>query len=184
MRCFVGVDFSMDVKSCIADMQMKLKKSAVSGRWKHINNYHLTLKFLNEIDSGTVEKVNQSLEEVCSIAGYFTLRISELGNFPGKGCLRVLWLSLDGDLEKLYQLQESIDTSFQKIGFEKEKRGYTPHVTLGQDVVFGQDFDKIKKITPVEAFPDITVDKVYLFKSEQIQNKRIYTPIREFKLLP
>jgi len=82
----------------------------------------------------------------------------------------------------LNNLQNEIDKSLQQTGFECEKRGYTPHVTIGQDLVFDLEFDNIKEISNKIRFPEIQVEKLCLFKSEQIGKKRVYTPVNEFLL--
>ena len=51
MRTFIGIDFEDAIKNNILELQNKLRKYVVKGRWKHSDNFHLTLKFLDEIDS-------------------------------------------------------------------------------------------------------------------------------------
>jgi len=53
-------------------------------------------------------------------------------------------LKLAGELESLHSLQSEIDIMLEKLGFEKEKRRYVPHVTIAQDVVFNKDLKKLK----------------------------------------
>jgi len=182
MRAFIGIDFSKELKKKVADMQLRLKPYASSGRWKYIDNFHLTLKFLGEIDLSQLSAIDRELREICSHAQRFRLKISGAGFFPGKDCLRVLWLGLGGDVDMLNWLQRAIDTKLESIGFKKEKRGYTPHITVGQDIVFTRGFDEIKNIIDSCEFPEATVDCVYLFESEQVGGKRVYTPLGKYLL--
>ncbi|MCX7745519.1 MAG: RNA 2',3'-cyclic phosphodiesterase [Clostridia bacterium] len=182
MRSFIGIDFSKELKSKIADIQMKLRSDADVGRWKYIDNFHLTLKFLDEISKEQTDDIHQKLEEISERTEKFELRLEELGNFPGKDKIRVVWLSVGGELERLHHLQRQIDQALELIGFEKEKRKYTPHITIAQDVRFRSHFEEVKKRVLLDTLPSIKVDKLYLFKSEQIGNKRVYTPVREYKL--
>lgn len=94
-----------------------------------------------------------------------------------------MWLKLAGDLESLHKLQSEIDIKLEKLGFEREKRRYVPHVTIAQDVRFNTDFEEIKGLVKNYRFAPIEVRSVNLFKSEQIGNKRVYTPITEHKLV-
>jgi len=199
MRAFIAIDFDRRLKERIAELQSKLKAVSTSGRWKYIDNFHLTLKFLDEIDFKTTAKINEELKKVAAQTKGFNLKISGLGSFPGKGCLRVLWMSLSGDLEKLYDLQSRIETGLRHVSgqgsqgesscfltetrtvpLSVENRGYTPHVTIGQEVFFKEDFDRLKTFFKEYSFPDIKVDRIYLFKSELVQGKRLYTPVSEF----
>lgn len=180
MRSFIAIDFSRSLKELIAQLQMELRATAVRGRWKHIDNFHLTLKFLDEIEPSQVEEIGRELQDICRDTLKFDLNISSLGNFPGRDCLRVLWLGIGGDLACLNRLQGRIDTQLEPLGFPREKRRYTPHVTIGQDVVFKEDFEDIRKIAVIERFPQIKADAVYLYKSEQIGSRRVYTPVSKF----
>lgn len=182
MRSFVAIDFSKQLKNRIAELQRELRSHAVTGRWKYIDNFHLTLKFLNEIDDSTTDLLDEELKRISSAAGNFKLNISGMGYFPGNNCLRVIWLGLAGDLYSLRSLQSKIYLNFKRHGFEPEKRDYTPHVTIGQDVVLRGNFEDLIKKIDFNSFPEIAVDKIYLYKSEQITNKRVYTPIREYVL--
>jgi 2'-5' RNA ligase len=182
MRSFIGIDFSRELKSEISSLQWELKTYAISGRWKYIDNFHLTLKFLGETDMKTAGRISETMKELCGSVPKFDLKISGLGNFPGNGCLRVVWLGLGGDVDKLISFQAEIDQSLGQLGFQREKRGYSPHITMGQDVVFHTEFERIKELTGLKSFPEMTVDMVCLFKSEQIGKKRVYTVVDEFKL--
>ncbi len=182
MRSFIAVDFSRQLKSEIAGLQSMLRSHAASGRWKYIGNFHLTLKFLDEIDLKKVSEISDKMREICAGTEKFKLGISELGNFPGKECLRVLWLGIGGELDRLNSFQNKIDAALEGMGFRKENRSYTPHITIGQDVVFYTEFGKIKELAGVSRMPEFLVEKAYLFKSEQVGGRRIYTPVNEFKL--
>lgn len=180
MRSFIAIDFSNALKSQISDLQKKLRSCTSSGRWKYVDNFHLTLKFLDEIDFKTAGKISDELGKISGGTDSFKLRISDMGMFQGRGCIRVLWLGVGGELEKLHRLQAEIDSKLESLGVEREKRGFTPHVTIGQDIVFSEEFRIIKSTVDFSILPEIIVDRIYLFKSEQIENKRVYTPVKEF----
>lgn len=182
MRSFIGIDFSKELKNEIASLQSELRNHASSGRWIYIDNFHLTLKFLGETDMKTATGIGQKMRELCGSTRKFDLNMSGLGNFPGNGCLRVLWLGLGGDSDKLLSFQSKVDQSMEQLGFQREKRGFSPHITIGQDIVFDSEFGRIKELAGVRSFSGMTVEKVYLFKSEQIGNKRVYTAVDEYKL--
>lgn len=182
MRAFIAIDFNDDLKRDIASLQSGLRGFCTEGRWKHKDNFHLTLKFLGEIDNTLQTKIAGELERLCKTKERFKLRIAELGAFQGRGNIRVLWLGLGGDLEKLYDIQKTIDLKLEALGFEREKRPFTPHVTIGQDICFNQQFEEIQKIADIKRFSVIEVNSILLFKSEQIGNRRVYTPINELNL--
>jgi len=57
-------------------------------------------------------------------------------------------------------------------------------VSIAQDIKFDRSFEEIKKMVDCKALHEIYADRVYLYKSEQIGQKRVYTPVTEhrFKL--
>ena len=180
MRSFIGIDFSEELKDQIFSLQKTLKQYTTSGRWKNRDNFHLTLKFLGEIDKEAIERIDWGMKDIAGSTSSFSLNISKAGVFPGKNIVRVLWLGLDGELNKLYSLQKTVDTKLEACGFEAESRPYSPHVTIAQDLVFTSGFDEIQKQVGRLQFPQIHVNTIYLFKSEQVGAKRVYTHFREY----
>ncbi len=183
MRAFIAIDFSNGLKSRIAELQNKLRPEILAGRWKHIDNFHLTLKFLDEISSEQMENIKQQLNGLVKEHEGFSLNISKLGRFDGREGIRVLWLGLGGEQEKLLKLQKDIDKALSETGFPKEKREFRPHVTIGQEIIPGENFEKTLAGVGFDSYPEIKVDRVELFKSEQIGKKRVYTSIASFELV-
>lgn len=182
IRAFVGIDFDRALKEGIYELQQRLKQYAVKGRWKHIDNFHLTLKFLGEISLTQKAQIDDVVRSVCIGRAPFHLEISEMGIFNGKDSIRVLWLGLGGDIQELHSLQKEIDRALVPIDFSPEKRRFRPHITIGQDIVFERDFDQIPDTIGKPGFKLIKVDRLFLFKSEQVRNKRIYSKVTEYDL--
>lgn len=186
MRLFIAIDFNRELKKKIVDLQSGLKDVAVSGRWKHIDNFHLTLKFLGEVkpeDIKCISDINEKLTTISTRYKPFKLKFSSIDYFPGKDNIRVLWLGLEGDIDILANLQVDIDRQMVDIGFIPEKRKYVPHITIGQDVILKSDFQKLKERVNFNEIPEITVKDISLFKSEQISNRRVYKSIYNYEFI-
>ncbi len=182
MRAFIGIDFGDEINQEIFDVQNKLKANSESGRWKPIDNFHLTLKFLGEVSPTQVEQINQAMSSICNSEKPLNLAVSGLWTFDGKDSIRVLWLGLTGDLDALRDLQNNIDGALQPLGFQAEKRGFAPHVTIGQDIVFKTDFAKIQAELGDVRLSTMTIKSLQLFESVLDQNKRIYKKVAEYSL--
>ena len=181
IRAFIGVEFDDDTKKAIAELQNQLKPYASQGRWKFVDNLHLTLNFLAEVSPEQQEKIDELLRNICLSHQPFQLSLTDPGIFAGQHSVRVLWLGLAGDTKALQALQREIEKALVPVGFSAEKRGFSPHITLGQDLVLKTGFDQVKaKVSPVLVRP-FWVDRLFLFKSEQIQNRRIYTKVSEYR---
>jgi 2'-5' RNA ligase len=181
IRAFIGIDFSRELKNRIFEFQQRIRKYATKGRWKHSDNFHLTLKFLNEISLNQQLQIDEAIKGLCIEQIPFSLELSDIGIFRGKEYIRVLWLGFSGEIQKLQLLHKRIDKALSPIGFMRESRKFTPHITIGQDIIFKCSFEQIRSELGKTLSDRIVVDRLYLFKSEQINNRRIYSKISEYK---
>jgi 2'-5' RNA ligase len=180
IRAFIGVELENDIKEHIYELQQGLRRYAAKGRWERIGNYHLTLKFLDEINVSQQKQIDEVLRRICAEQSSFRLEAAEPGIFNGRDSIRVLWLGLGGDLRPLRSFAGEIDSCLSQIGFTPENRRFAPHITIGRDIVFECPFEQIREsIGPVKYGP-IDVARATLFKSEQIQGKRVYSKVSEY----
>lgn len=182
MRAFIGIELPWDIKKSIIEIQNVVKLNSERGRWKYIDNFHLTLKFLGEVSERQINTVFENMKANMRDVSSFNLTTCGIGCFKGQGCLRVIYINLedtDNVLNKFFKITE--DSCFAS-GIAREKRKYTPHITIAQDVVLNWDFNTIKDKTAELSRLPIPVKEICIIKSEQIDNKRIYTPIRCLKL--
>ena len=169
VRCFVAINIPDEVHDQISNYIEKLKKYSEEIRWIKAANIHLTLKFLGEIDSSRVAQVKHCLNPISNKFSSFDLNISGLGCFPGKNRPRVFWLGMEqGKENPLFGVHQWIENQLEQIGFEKEKRRFSPHLTLGR-VRAGQPVDFTKIFTFIEQSPftpiDFQVRDVYFLQS-------------------
>ncbi|MCQ1529994.1 RNA 2',3'-cyclic phosphodiesterase [Lutispora saccharofermentans] len=182
MRTFIGIDFDVKVKDGIKAVQSIVRESSRKGRFKYMGNFHLTLKFLGEISEEQIPSINKVLEASAKEVGSFGLNIEDIGFFGGKGNIRTLWLGLGGSLASLDLLYKKIEEGLEGCGFDKEKRPYMPHITIAQDLILKTGFAELRESIDLKDIPVIDAEEVSLIKSEEIQGKRIYTPISTFRL--
>ena len=70
----------------------------------------------------------------------------------------------------------------QRLGIKKEIKAYTPHITIAQDLVLKIPFEKLEEKVDFRSFRTVEIREISLIKSEELQGKRIYTPISAFQL--
>lgn len=183
MRSFIGINFSREVKEDISKIQSRVRANAIKGRFKHVDNFHITLKFLGDITQEQASKIGEQLQEIAAQNNAFRLNLSDIGFFKGRqGVIHTLYIGLGGDMKALQRLNSHTEDAMETLGFKKENRPYTPHITISQDLTLGIPFDKLKEQMDTASTHEIYVDKIELIKSEQIQNKRIYTPVYSYEL--
>lgn len=182
MRTFIGADFSRDIKESIAGIQNIVRENSERGRFKYVGNFHLTLKFLGEIEQIKVPEIGRTLKSIASNHRRIRLNIDKIGYFDGKGSIHALWLGFSGELDKLSSLYSDIDEGMHKLGIKKEIKAYTPHITIAQDLLLKIPFEKLEERVNFQSFRAVEIGTISLVKSEEAGGKRIYTPISTFQL--
>jgi len=130
IRAFIAVSLDSKVIDKIAGASSQLKPQIAGVRWVAPVNFHLTLKFLGDIDEALIEPIGAALREHLRLFPRFTINAKGLGVFPGPKRPRVLWVGLTGD--DLILLASRVDSALQPLGFAQESRTFTPHLTIGR----------------------------------------------------
>ncbi len=180
MRLFVGIEFPAYIIDALAVVQGELRSNCQRGRFKRRENFHLTLKFLGEVATADVPLLAPPLNEVAAGFGPLCLELGRLGQFGGNDTIRVVWVDVAGDSGPLKALQQQVEEVLAPLGFRPENRPWRPHITLAQDVVAvaGAPPWAAYKIDRT-AFP---VTEFAVILSEEVDRRRVYTPISRFPL--
>lgn len=132
-RLFVAVELGGSVQQALDRLQNELQRSGLRGmRWVRPEGIHLTLKFLGETPREKVAPVVAALSESTVGVPPHELSLGKLGTFGGRGAPRVLWVDLEGDLAPLLDLQEQVERALVPLGFPREGRRFSPHLTLAR----------------------------------------------------
>lgn len=179
MRCFISIPFPEETRKGMLVIQDRLKTSRADVSWTRPEGMHLTLKFLGEVEEKVLPDIENALGKAVSYIKPFSLDLSGVGIFPDKRRPRVVWIGIKGDVEGLVKLQSSIEKEFEKIGFPAEKRGFTPHITLGR-IRSPRDVERLLNL--IEEEKDISIDgfeilNVHLMRSQLRPTGAIYTEL-------
>ena len=178
IRCFVAVDLPEEMRDEIRSLQSQIATKGL--RLVQPELVHITIKFLGDVPEEKVERVTDALQKV-KIAP-FPAHVAGMGTFPGRD-VRVVWLGLEGNFEELFQ---SVESTLNTIGFEREARGFSPHVTLGR--VGRPGLETNRELRPKIAanggvdLGSFTVDRFYLKKSTLTRGGPIYEDLAGFAL--
>jgi 2'-5' RNA ligase len=132
MRVFMAIDFDESIKTAVARKQAELKSFGNALRRVRDDQMHLTVKYLGEVDDGRSVELCETVSRIASACRPFELDVGGVGCFPLRGNVRVLWAGLtdaDGGLGACYEQSES---AFAGIGFPKEGRAFSPHLTMAR----------------------------------------------------
>ncbi len=184
IRSFVAIELPEALKSRIASYQKQLKPLCPNTKWVNPQSLHITLKFLGEQEKDLIERVKQNLEYVQGVVQPFELTIQHFGAFPGKRNPRVLWLGvLSKPMEPLHQLFNFIENDLQGLGFAREKRRFSPHLTLARVKRPGR-FDALWTFVQQEPFEPFSfeVTEIVLMQSFLKREGAEYRAIKTFSL--
>ena len=100
--------------------------------WIAPGNLHLTLKFLGAVPEERIEAIVAALGRSGSDLRPFEARIHGLGAFPSVTRPRVIWAGVLDGAPEMMELARRVDTALAALGFAREERPFSPHVTLGR----------------------------------------------------
>jgi len=183
IRTFIAVDIPESVRDQIEEFQEKLKRFRAEVKWVRPENIHITLKFLGDIEQSMVDIIDQRLKD--AVAGFapFNVRVYGTGVFPSARRPRVLWLGIDEGREILQRLAKCIDEEIYNLGFEREKREFSPHLTLGR-VRSIKYIDSLTEELLSSKFESESFiqDEILLMRSDLRPSGSIYTKLKSIQL--
>jgi 2'-5' RNA ligase len=184
IRAFVAVDLEPQTVQKIAEAIVQLRPRMPGIRWLPPTNFHLTLKFLGDIDEAKVAPIAAALERDLCPFSCFTINAKGLGVFPDPKRPRILWVGLVGG--ELNALASRVEKALAPFGFAAEKRAFTPHLTVGRWRQFDGSpkelGDEIEKWRGHD-FGRSNVDKVILFQSVLKPEGAVYRPLKVVALM-
>lgn len=184
MRLFVGCELEEALRVRLADVGRRATPYLGGLRWVAPEAMHITLKFLGEVEDALVGEVTSALEEPLGDVPAFAVSFQGLGSFPLRGAPRVLWAGISHGAAELSLLSKIVEAAMEPIGFESEKRSFSPHVTLAR-VKRGARPRGIGELTregKAATFGSQEVRHVSLIQSVLRPDGAVYTPIHRWTL--
>jgi RNA 2',3'-cyclic 3'-phosphodiesterase len=132
IRAFIAIELPSEVKTFLGDMTSFLKKLGGDVKWVRPEGIHLTLKFLGNIPTELIEEIERAAQPVFSAQPVIGVGIKGLGAFPTLKRPRVIWAGCQDSKDRLPPLVAQLEDVLQPLGFAKEKRVFSPHLTLGR----------------------------------------------------
>lgn len=174
LRAFISIDIPENIQKEIKKIQEKLPK--FEGKFTELENLHLTLKFLGEIDEEKIIEVKRRLKEIKYKK--FEAKISEIGVFS-PSYIKIVWVKLDN----CYDIQRIIDEKLDGI-FKKEER-FMGHITIARIKYIKNKkyfLGELKK-TEIPEGLKFKVKSFELKKSELLPEGPIHEVIEEYPLV-
>lgn len=180
-RGFIAIDIPSFPK--LLEFENEIKKTGANIKLVEPDNIHITLKFLGDTPENHAEKIRDIIKESVKKIKPFKIKFSNTGAFPNQNYIKVIWIGIQ-NAELIKKIAYSIDEKIIKLGFEKEKRPFSAHLTIGR-VKTVKNKDKLVQI--LDKYQNIdffthNVESVKLKKSELTPKGPIYTDLFVVKL--
>jgi 2'-5' RNA ligase len=176
MRLFIGLDLPWSLKERLA----VLGGGIPGARWVPAENYHMTLRFIGEVQAPRAEEIDLAMAALRGRA--FSLTLAGMGTFAKGGRDTQLWVGVERN-QQLDHLQSKIENALQRAGLEPERRRFTPHVTLARldNATPAKIAGFVQAHNLFRADP-MPVDHFTLFSSQLGKEASVYTAEVEYKL--
>jgi 2'-5' RNA ligase len=176
LRLFVGIALPPEQKLTLSTLCLGLH----GVRWVDPGNFHVTLRFVGEVNEGVADDIDEALAEIRSPR--FDLAVAGTGLFGPPEKPRLLYAGLDKE-PQLVRLHERIEAALARIGLPPEGRRYTPHVTLAQcQAAHPAEIQAYIARNNLLRLPTFTVDHFHLIRSYLTKAGSVYEDVAEYTL--
>lgn len=167
----------------LGEMIAQLSKTTPqrSVRWDKADKIHLTLKFLGDTPQDKVPRISEALANATRDIKKFSFALDGLGCFPNLKQPRVVWVGVK-DSAALIEMQKVIETHIVPLGFPKEERAFSPHLTLGRvrreaSRAEAASVGEAVRVRANQTFGIESVSRVIFMKSDLQRGGSIYMPL-------
>ena len=180
-RGFIAIETKIQPK--IADFVNQIKKTGANVKLVEPENMHLTLKFLGDTSERKIDNIEQIMREASSGTGPFEIQLKSTGVFPNENYIKVIWIGIQNG-EKIASISRKIDEKMIGLGFKKENRSFSAHLTVAR-VKNAKNKDQLLQV--IEEFKDtvfaeIKVNSLKLKKSDLTTKGPTYTTLKKVNL--
>jgi 2'-5' RNA ligase len=179
-RGFIAIDIKPFQK--LIEFENEIKNTGANVKLVEPENIHLTLKFLGDTDEILIDKIEEITKNSVSEIEPFEIKLIGSGVFPNERYIKVIWIGIENG-EIISKIAEKIDEQISSLGFEKEKRKFSAHLTIAR-IKSVKNKEKIiqviEKYRNIE-FIQLKVNSIKLKKSTLTPKGPIYTTLKEIK---
>jgi RNA 2',3'-cyclic 3'-phosphodiesterase len=183
LRLFIALAIPEAVKAELEQAQADLRRGlpGPNVRWTRREQFHLTLKFLGDVEAARVESLGEALRGACQGFAPLRLRAEGVGGFPDLRYPRVLWTGVRDETEQLPRLQAVADLAGRDFTSEEKDERFTGHVTLAR--IKGIKRSEAEALAHLAAglrerlFGQWTAYKIELLRSELSPRGARHTPL-------
>ena len=184
LRTFIAVSLSLSVLSGIEKLMRTLQSDLKGVHWVEPKNLHITLKFLGDVPLNDLPQLIRAVTQWTQKIYSFDINFQDFGVFPNRESPKTIWIGIREGAAELGQLAEQINEGLIPLGFPKEARRFSPHLTIGRvkkslhDLPLIPILDKQQK----RSFGSCSVSEIQIFSSELTRRGPLYDELAAIPL--
>ena len=185
IRSFLAFELPPQIRQVLMDVYGNVKKTSLDVRWVRPEGIHLTVIFMGDVREEDISPMGELIGETCPKYGPFTMALKGMGCFPNSRKPRVLWLGVEGTLERMSRFRDEIQRDLIPFGIQEEKRDFRPHLTLGRFKKPPKTAGELEKLLSDYrglTSPPCSLNELILFKSDLRPGGAVYTKMRSWHL--
>ena len=163
------------------DLRTGLKFSDI--KWVKPEIIHVTLKFFGETEERKISEISQILKDVALRHERFNAELVNVGIFGSAYDPRVIWFGMQ-KAEPLKALAEDVLSSVEKIGWERDRQNFVPHLTIAR-IKYVPDKKLFQKVVDEHknAFiQQVSVADFHLYESILLREGPLYKVLETYHL--
>jgi 2'-5' RNA ligase len=182
IRVFIALPLPSEIQREFAVIQRELIETHAEVKWDTSEKFHITLKFLGDVDSSQPQLIAKELQNSIGGLSPFDLSFVSLGAFPNVSRPRVVWIGTQQN-EHVQGIQEHVERVCDSFGFAKEDRPFHAHATLGR-VKGDRNLDRLTaKLKSITFKPLIArCSDIHIIRSELKPTGSVYTLLNSVPL--
>jgi len=180
IRSFIAFDMGDErVLRSIVEAQDMLRRTGASLKLVDPSNIHVTMKFLGDIPVTIVDSIHEEMKKIAFEP--FKIKIKGLGAFPNIRRINVIWAGIREGARELREISTGLEFNLQALGFEPDRKGFSPHLTIARVRTGRGKDDLIKCVEDLadQEFGVIEAECLKLKKSVLTPKGPIYSLLRE-----
>ena len=131
IRSFIAFDIDDEqTLRNITKVQNVLRETGADLKLVKPENIHVTMKFLGNSPKTIVDGIHGEMKKIAFTP--FKIEIKGLGAFPNLRRIRVIWTGIREGARDLREIYNQLEFNLRALGFEPDKKGFSPHLTIAR----------------------------------------------------
>ena len=177
IRLFIAIDIPESIKIEVGTMG----RAIPNARAVPIDQLHLTLKFIGEVEGSRFLDIREALQEIR--LAKFSLALKGVGVFAPRGTPRILWAGVE-PTQPTVKLRNTIEKTLAAIDIPRDKKKFTPHLTLAR--LNNCPGNRLHQFLAGNAFfqsSEFGIESFHLYKSQLTRKGALHTLASSYQLI-